>query len=390
MRVLLFTGKGGTGTTTVAAATAVQAARSGTKTLLLSGGSAPSIEATLGVGVSGEPAEVEPALFAMRPGAGVGSSALHVSVRALVDATRADPVVAEEPVAIPGAADVLALLELRDQVRTGPWDLLVLDGGPLAHALRLLALPEQLQWCLTHALPVESRIDRALGAAVAADGQGRRHDPLVDAADRLASELAEVQAVLRDPALSVRLVLTPETVALAETRRAATAVALYGYPVDGVVANRVLSTGEDAWRSSWAYAHEQRMAEVRDTFAPLPVAVVPYLDAEPLGPDALATVGRLLHASDDGDLLTPPDAPPAMSVDRCGHELVLELTLPLVERRDVDLSRQGDELLIAVAGHRRRVVLPAALRRCVVTGASLRCGRLRVRFEPDPALWRSL
>ena len=398
MRVLLFTGKGGVGTTTVAAATAVHAARSGTKTLLVSTGSDRSVQATLGVPLSGEPAEVEPALFAMladgRARADAPSHALRSCLQGLVDATAADPVLTQELTAIPGADDVLALLKLRDQVRDGPWDLLVVDCGPVAQALRLLALPEQLQWCLARALPIDSRIARALRGSI--DGRPREapprdgHDAIVDSVDRLASEVADVRGVLTDPAVSVRLVLTPEAVALAETRRAATAVALYGYRVDGVVTNRVLGTGDDPWRSSWAAAHEQRLADVRDSYSPVPVAVVPYLDAEPLGPDALAKLGPLLHASSDSDLLALPDTPAVMVVERRGHELVLDLSLPLVDRRHVDLSRQGDELVIAAAEHRRRLALPAALRRCVVVGASLRSGRLRVRFEPDPALWRPL
>lgn len=398
MRVLLFTGKGGAGTTTVAAATALHAARSGTKTLLVSTGAYRSIQTTLGVGLSREPAEVEPSLFAMhadpRSRADAPSHALRTSLQGLVDATAADPVLAQELTAIPGADDVLSLLELRDQVRDGPWDLLVVDCGPVAQALRLLALPEQLQWCLAHALPVDSRIARALRGSIDRGARGvptrHSHDAVVDAVDRLASEVADVRAVLTDPAVSVRLVLTPEAVAVGETRRAATALALYGYRVDGIVTNRVLGAGDDPWRSSWAAAHEQRLADVRDSFSPVPVAVMPYLDAEPLGPDALAKLGPLLHASSDSDLLALPDTPAVMVVERSGHDLVLDLGLPFVDRRDVDLSRQGDELVIAVGEHRRRLALPAALRRCVAVGASLRSGRLRVRFEPDPSLWRPL
>ena len=396
MRVLLFTGKGGVGKTTTAAATAVHAARLGTKTLVLSADAAHSLQDVLGVELSGEPTDVEPGLSVMHidPHARAHRSWTVVQdhLSRLVDAAGADPELAEEITAVPGAEDVLTLLELRDQVRSGPWDLLVVDCPATAETLRLVALPEMLRWCIARALPVETRIARALRPVLdPATGAPAPDDVLVDTVQRLDAELAEVRSVLTDPATSVRLVLTPEAVVVAEARRAVTRLALYGHRVDGVIANRVVRAGQDPWRSAWAARHEERLSEIRESFSPTPVSLAPYLETEPVGPDALADLGRVLCADDDpSELLQPPGAPPLIAVERSGDEFVLELGLPLAERRDVDLSRRGDELVVAIGGHRRYLSLPSALRRCVVVGASLRSGRLRVRFEPDPAVWRPL
>jgi len=155
-----------------------------------------------------------------------------------------------------------------------------------------------------------------------------------------------------------------------------------------VVANRVVPDGADPWRAAWARTQSARLAEVRESFAPVPVRTAPYLDAEPVGADALAAVGQALYAADDpagaGDGVRP------VRVERDGEEFVLELALPFADKRDVDLARRGDDLVVTVGPHRRHLSLPSALRRCVVLGASLREGRLRVRFEPDPDLWRPL
>jgi arsenite-transporting ATPase len=220
-------------------------------------------------------------------------------------------------------------------------------------------------------------------------------DHVVEAAERLTSELAGVREVLTAATASVRLVLTPEAVVVAEARRSWTTLSLFGYQVDAVVANRLVPDAPaDAWRSGWARAQAERLAEVAAGFAPVPVLTAPYLDHEPVGVEALAGLAEQLYgpagAAAAEALTAPPRAESALSVERDGTAFTLRLYLPLAQRRDVDLSRRGDDLIVDVAGHRRVLALPSALRRCRVTGARLRDDVLRIGFEPDPDLWRPL
>ena len=406
MRLLLLTGKGGVGKTTVAAATAVHAARCGVKTLVASTDAAHSLGDALAVPVGPEPAEVAPGLFAQQVDARARGERSWREVQeyliGVLDALGVDPVAAEELTVLPGAEEVLALLEVRDQVREGPWDLVVLDCAPTAETLRLLALPEALSRYMERMLPVERRVMRALGAGARAAGRATLRagvpaprDSVVEAAERLHAELSGVRDVLTDPGTSVRLVLTPESVVVAEARRTWTSLALHGYRVDGVVANRVVpSDGKDAWRSGWAAAQAVRLAEVAESFAPVPVSTVPYAPSEPVGVAALGALGEVLHgppgAASAQALVTPPAGEAPLRVERSGPEFVLVLDLPLARREELDLSRRGDDLLVGVGTARRVIALPSALRRCRVVGAHLRDGRLRVRFEPDPELWRPL
>jgi arsenite/tail-anchored protein-transporting ATPase len=400
VRLLLLTGKGGVGKTTVAAATAVHAARCGVKTLVASTDAAHSLGDALGVPVGSEPSEVVPGLFAQQVDARARGErswrAVQEYLIGVLDVLGVDPVAAEELTVLPGAEEVLALLEVRDQVREGPWDLVVLDCAPTAETLRLLALPEAVNRYVERLLPVERRVARALAA-----GASRRgplpvpRDTVVEAAERLHAELAGVQEVLTDPSTSVRLVLTPEAVVVSEARRTWTSLALHGYRVDGVVANRVVPDGgSDGWRTGWARAQQARLADVDASFAPVPVTRLAYAAAEPVGVEALAALGADLHgpagAAAAEALLAPPDGDPPLRVERSGPEFVLALDLPLARRDELDLGRRGDDLLVTVGGARRVIALPSALRRCRVVGAHLRDGRLRVRFEPDPDLWRPL
>ncbi|MFL6099684.1 MAG: ArsA family ATPase [Actinomycetales bacterium] len=397
MRVLLFTGKGGVGKTTTAAATAVHAARAGVKSLVLSTDPAHSLGDALAVrldGVDGRPVEIEDGLSAQQVDARARARRWWGDVQDylldVLDSAGGDPVAAEELTMLPGAEEVLALLELREQVEHGPWDLVVVDCAPTAETLRLLAMPEALRWAMERVLPAGRLLVRTarpvLERAVAVP---LPKDSVFASVQRLHHELGAVQEMLAARDTSVRLVLTPEAVVVAEARRTLTSLALYGYRVDGVVANRVFPDGDDPWRSTWASRQRALLAEVEASCAPVPVAHAAYRSGEPVGCDELAALAADLYAG-----VTEPwsrtERPEPMRVERSGQEFVLVLDLPLAQASDVDLERRGDDLWLLVGGHRRVIALPSALRRCVVVGAAVRNGCLRVRFEPDPALWRPL
>jgi arsenite-transporting ATPase len=223
---------------------------------------------------------------------------------------------------------------------------------------------------------------------------------VLDTLRRWHESLLEIQSILAAETTSVRLVLTPERVVIAESRRTLTSLRLFGLTVDQVVVNRVFPDAaalesdssepdqeplHSAWMAGWNQAQQRGLAEVRRSFEPLPIVITPYLSHEPVGADALAA---LAHARTGviGDVLTPAPAQ-AMTVRPENGGFLLTLPLPLVTAAEVDLKRRDDELLVSVADHRRVLSLPSVLRRCVVTGAVVRNATLRVRFVPDEKLW---
>jgi arsenite-transporting ATPase len=217
-------------------------------------------------------------------------------------------------------------------------------------------------------------------------------DSVFAAAQRLSDELTEVRELLIDPATTaVRLVLTPEAMVVAEARRTLTSLSLYGYRVDGVVANRVFpDDGADVWRSGWVASQHARLADVRESFAGVPVWEAGFAAAEPIGLDALTAFAAATYdGTDDGaDPLEVSATVDPLSVERVStDEFVMSIRLPHAERDEVGLVRKGDDLVITVGRYRRVLALPSALRRCVVDGAALRDGALRVRFSADPAVW---
>ncbi len=390
MRVLLFTGKGGVGKTTTAAATAALAAARGRKALVLSTDAAHSLSDALGVALTGEPTEVDTGLYAMqvdtqaafeRSWRDVQGYLRGVLARAGVGALQA-----EELAVLPGAEEVLALLELRAQVQCGRWDLVVVDSAPTGETLRLLALPEVLQWYVDKVFPAHRRALRAVRPLLG------RHEPLVPAdgvlaaVERLQRELADVRALLTAPSTSVRLVLTPEAVVVAEARRTLTSLALYGYRVDALVANRVFPASDEPFLAGWVAAQAEQLARVRADAPGLPVLQAAYRAGEPVGLAALVEVGEALYGDADPAAAAAP-APDLLDVEPDGDGFVLSLSLPLASRDELGLARAGDDLVLTVGGHRRVLALPSLLCRCSVVGAGLVGERLRVRFVPDPEQW---
>ena len=388
MRILLFTGKGGVGKSTVAAGTAALAAAGGHRTLVLSTDAAHSLADAFGSPVGSDPTEVAERLFVQQVDAQLRFEQSWADIQryllAVLDVAGVDPVAAEELTVIPGAEEVLALLELRLHALSGEWDVIVVDCAPTAETLRLLALPEALGWYMERVLPMERRLVKAFKPVLTRTvGVPMPGDSVFDAVERLHDELDQVHDLLAGPQASVRLVLTPEAVVLAEARRSYTSLSLFGYRVDGVVANRIFpSDGDDPWRAGWVASQEDVLAQVHESFAGVPVWRSEYRPSEPVGVAALTALAEELYAGDD-PLAVPTGAGP-FRVDRTSTGAVLHLSLPFVTRAEVGLARNGDELVVSVGPYRRLLTLPAGLARLQVAGAGVDEGELRVRFR-EPA-----
>jgi arsenite-transporting ATPase len=228
---------------------------------------------------------------------------------------------------------------------------------------------------------MERRVVKALKPVLSrAAGVPMPGDGVFDAIERLHAELEEVRALLSGPSASVRLVLTPENVVLAEARRSYTTLSLFGYRVDGVIANRVFpAEGADPWRARWVAAQDEVLTEVDESFAGLPVWRSVYRACEPVGVDALTGLAREVY--DGSDPLAVPGGDGPFRITRTTAGALLRLSLPFVSRAEVDLARHGDELVVTVGSYRRLLTLPAGLSRHRVAGARVERGELQVRFE---------
>ncbi|MEV0319698.1 ArsA family ATPase [Streptomyces sp. NPDC050658] len=372
MRTLLITGPGGSGRTTVAAATALNAARAGRRTLLITAdrvGTAPASGLTVERLTPGE--EFRDDLLALQKRA---ESALD-----LLGAGRLE---GEELTPLPGSDELALLRALRDAGQAG-YDTVVVDLPPAPRALALLALPEQLRRYLRRLLPAERQAARALRPMLGRiAGVPMPAAWLYETAARWDAELAAAQAVIEDAGTTVRLVAEPGPAGADAVRAATTGLALQGLRTDAVLANRVLPDDTaDTWLAGLVAQQRKTLAEWSGTYGG-ELRLLPHLGHDPRDADDLAAL----------DVPAPGAAPEAAEwpvTDALADDgvLVWHIPLPGAVREELGLIRRGDELVVTAGPFRRIVTLPSALRRCTVAGAGLREGELRVRFAPDPDLW---
>jgi arsenite/tail-anchored protein-transporting ATPase len=399
--VLLFTGKGGVGKTSVAAATAVRAAVRGRRVLVTSTDPAHSLgdaldhplsdhASAVGLPVGGEGWVDGGSLDAQQIDAQARLERHWREVRDYLVALLAwggvGELEAEELLLLPGLDELFALIDLKSQLASGRYDLVVVDCAPTAETLRLLSLPDALTWYVDRVLGPGRRVARAVRPLTRSLGATGAALPLPDegvfgTVERVHRDLAEVHQLLQDPTRStLRLVTNPERLVVAESERLATTLSLFGYAVDAVVVNRILPDEvDDPYLTAWKQRHATHLATIRTGFAPTPVLTAPLFEDELDGVDHLAQLGARLYGDVDESAVLHDVRPVTVAATADGH--LLRVALPFATKDDLELHRRGGDLHLKVGGVRRTVPLPAALRRSEVTGARLEDGWLEVRLR---------
>jgi arsenite/tail-anchored protein-transporting ATPase len=391
MRILLFTGKGGVGKTSVAAATALASASAGQRTLILSTDPAHSLADSFAVSLGAMPTSIATDLFGLQLDAQERMEESWDEIqRWLIEVFNwagVDAIEAEELAVVPGLDEVFALGDIKTYAESGEWDTLVVDCAPTAETIRLLSLPDILSWYMERVFPAGRRMNRMLGPVLSrVTNLPVAGDDVFGAGKRFYDRLDGVKEILSDrERTSIRLVVNPERMVIAEARRTFTYLSLFGYRVDAVVANRLLPDEvTDPWFDRWRDAQTEHLATIEEAFAPLPVLRARLADDEVVGVERLRRFAKEVYRGVD-PLAVLHDQEPLRVAKRGPDDYRLTLELPFAEHDDLDVGRRQDELIVRVGPYRRALLLPDSLRRREVTGATLRKGRLRVTFGAQTA-----
>ncbi len=387
MRIILYTGKGGVGKTSVAAATALKASRSGKKVLVMSTDPAHSLSDAFDAKVGPEPKEMASGLYAqeMDPSSMMEEYWAEIQnyVTAVFEWQGTTDVAADELAMLPGMDELFGLLTVRRHRREGLYDALILDAAPTGETLKLLSLPDQMSWYVDKILPIQRRI-----ASIARPLARRTRslpplpeDSVFAAGQRFYDALSEVEDILTDRKnASIRLVTNAEKMVIAEARRAYTYLNLYDYGVDAVIVNRLLpETVSDPYFSRWLEAQTEHLQTIEESFSPLPILKARLFDREMYGLEALSALSEDVFG--DVDPLEMLYEGEAHSIVKNGDGYEVILNLPFVEKANLDLSKRGAELLVRIGGYKRNVLLPDSMARLSASGAKVEGNQLKVRLH---------
>ncbi|CCH68134.1 Arsenical pump-driving ATPase [Richelia intracellularis HH01] len=390
MRVILMTGKGGVGKTSVAAATGMRCAELGYRTLVLSTDPAHSLADSFDMELGHEPKQIRPQLWGAELDALLELEGNWGSVKRYItqvlQARGLEAVQAEELAILPGMDEIFGLVRMKRHYDEGDFDVLIIDSAPTGTALRLLSLPEVGGWYMRRFYKPFQNISVALRPLVEPlfkpiAGFSLPDKEVMDAPYEFYEQIEALEKVLTDNTqTSVRLITNPEKMVIKESLRAHAYLSLYNVSTDLVVANRIIPEEvTDIFFQRWKENQKQYRQEIHDNFHPLPVREVPLFPQEMCGIKALERLKEILYKDDDPAQVFYKEN--TIRVVQENNQYSLELYLPGVPKNQIQLSKSGDELNIRIGNHRRNLVLPQALAALQPDRAKMEEDYLKIRFS---------
>ena len=361
MRIILFTGKGGVGKTTIAAATAIKAARSGIKTLIISTDPAHSLSDALEQNLSPEPTEIEQNLFAQELDVYYSMQKYWKNIRQLMLTVfrwqGLEQVLAEEMSALPGMEEASAFLWIEKYYSEKTFDLIIIDSAPTGETLTLLTLPQVTKWWVIKAIPFQRFAIRGIGK-VARVATGIPLDKGYDELEQIFGKLEVIQKVFADHEIcSIRIVTNPERMVINESKRAYTYLNLYGYNVDAVIINRIIEdTPDNKLFVNYIKSQSQYITEIEESFAGLPVFKAKHMGEEIFGMDKLFVFANSLYKKTNPQHVLHHESPYKLTEIESGF--LIDIKLPFLKEKKFKINKYGDEIVIQIGNKRKIVFLP--------------------------------
>lgn len=388
MRVILYTGKGGVGKTTTAAATAVKCAGLGHRTIVLSTDAAHSLSDIFETGIGASPTPIIEGLDAQEIDVAYELKhhwgVIQRYITAFLKSQGIEGIMAEEFAIVPGMEELFSLLKLKEYADSGAYEVAIVDCAPTASTLRMLGMPDAMRWYMDKFFHIERRIAKAVKPlAERLTKIPMPTDEIFFSAETLFRRVDAMKDLLTDAGkATVRLVCTPERMVVQESRRAFTTLSLFGLPVDAVITNRVLPEGLDAqYFKKWKTAQKRHIKEISRCFDPLRIFHLSLFDQEVTGVKLLTKVADDLFADTDPTDIFTTSNPMDISSGEDGYTLSLDL--PLIDKSDLDLWTKEGELVIKAYNYQRNILLPQTLAGMKLAGARFEGQTLKINFREN-------
>lgn len=386
MRIILFTGKGGVGKTTLAAASALLSAKIGHKTLIISADAAHSLSDSFEISLSNEPQKIVPNLYGQEINALEEIEKKWGEIKdyltTLFSSQGIDTIEAEEMSVFPGMEELFSLMEIREYDKSSDYDVIIVDCAPTGDTLRFLSAPEITNWYLKHIFPIQRTAAKAVRpVATRVLPFPFPEDKVFEAMKNLYTQLSDMKEILVDPKkTSIRLVVNPEKMVIKEAQRAFTFFNLFGYAVDLIIVNRLIPIiVQDAYFKKWKKIQSINQQMIKECFSPIPIFSSDLFTQEIVGEELLYKMAKKVYGKKDPTQMFYTQKP--IIIEKTDGGFDLYLNIPFAEKKDLDLFQKGDELYIKVGPYKRNIILPQTLLNYSVQGAKFEDKKLRVFFR---------
>ena len=394
MRIILYTGKGGVGKTTIAAATGIKLAELGYKTIVISLDVAHSLRDAfdnhekLVHQREEKQIQIKDNLWIQEINVQEAIveywNDVYGYIRSLLNRSGLDSLVAEEIAVFPGMEEICALLYINQYVREKSYDVIILDCAPTGESLRFVSIPTTLEWYMSHIFKLERNLARVAGPVIErVSSVPIPRDNYFQNIQDLFDKLEGIDGVLTDPKITtVRLVTNPEKIVIKETQRAFMYFCLYGLCIDAVIINRIFPDGVDAaYFEAWKRSQQHYIEEAMDYFSDVPIWKVNLFAEEIVGEQGLHRLADTLYSEINPADRFSKERP--YQFQKMGDAYQLSMRLPFLSKEEIGLTKHGDELIVTVGGFKRHIALPRTLSNKKTTGAKLTGDQLVINFEGE-------
>ncbi|MGK0465281.1 ArsA family ATPase [Clostridium sp.] len=388
MRIILYTGKGGVGKTSVASATACQIAKQGKKVLIMSTDQAHSLSDAFGVKLSNTPTQISGNLQAIEVDALIENEAIWGNIKGYIEKLMLSKTVksieVEELLVFPGFEDLISLLKIKQISDENNYDVLIVDCAPTGETMSLLKFPELFKWWMEKIFPMKRKaakivkpiIDRTIKIPLP-------DDKTFDEIEILYSKIDELhKLMLEKDKVSLRIVTTPEKIVIKEAKRNFSYLHLYDFNVDAIIVNKIISEeGGKGYFENWMKLQTKNLKDISESFSPVPIFQTELMHSEVRDYDSLLNMGESIFKEVSAEKVLFKDKIFEIEKSSIDESYYLNINMPFVDKKELNLLQKGDEISISIKNEKRNFVLPQKLHSKKVIKASYDEGKLRIQFN---------
>jgi len=387
VRILIITGKGGVGKTSISAATAVKCAELGKSTLVMSTDSAHSLSDSFDLPIGSEPVKLSENLYGQEIDAGKELQRhwkdIQNFIKTTLESRGIDNILAEEISVFPGMEELFSLLTLKEYYRTGKYDVVIIDCAPTADTIRKLSFPEVGKWYLKTIFPIQRQAAKIAGPVVKGlYGVQLPTEDVFASVKNLILALDGMKELLCDErTTSIRFVVNPEKMVIKEAQRAYTYMNLFGYWVDAIFINRIYPQEiHDSYFGKWKMLQEKYLKTIEESFPSIKLFPVHLFDEEITGLEKLNLLGEHIYGNSNPAQIFTEGKSIEIQEKIPKEKYCLSVKMPCVDKKDLDMWVKGDELIIKTNSYKRNLILPRMLTSMTLQGAKFEDEKLNILF----------